>query len=377
MQAAKPDSRRVLVVGASGYFGRLLVEDLLQTTHVSLVLAGREQSRLESLRVILAGQGMGDRLETVVCELGDAASVRAALSGVAVAVCAAGPYQALPLTLLDLCIELGIPYLDLCDDRGFLRRVRSRVAGAQAVTELPPIGSGFSAVPALSAVLARLASPDFDVLEEIHVQIAPGNRQPRAEATVLSLLDSVGKRFDVLRDGSWQPVWGGSQSRSFAFPEPVGRRRGVLVDVADHDVLPEIFAAAGCEFRVSAELAIFNPLLRGLSWLRRLGFLRDPSLLSPSLRAIMAVFGRLGSDAGALGVEVQGRRAGASARAKACIVASQRGERIPVMPATLLVERLIEGSRPAGGLLPFADWIDAGSLAAACRQRGFELTVTG
>lgn len=107
---------RVLVVGAAGYFGRLLVEELAETADV--VAGGRRPELLESL-----GSGT-----VCVVDLADANAVARALETVSCAVYAAGPFQSLPMTLLDACCERGIPYVDISDDREFCARVCDRVA---------------------------------------------------------------------------------------------------------------------------------------------------------------------------------------------------------------------------------------------------------
>src|SRR5438093_11131643 len=102
---------KVLVVGGAGYFGSLLVDDLLRQDNCELVVAGRRPFH-------------SDRFETVEADLWNSTSLERALDGVTIAICAAGPYQSLPLTLVELCLKRGVHYVDLADDRGFVRQVR-------------------------------------------------------------------------------------------------------------------------------------------------------------------------------------------------------------------------------------------------------------
>ena len=98
--------KKVLIVGGTGYFGRLLVEDLRRHTDCELIVAGRNSA-----------------------DLRNPASLEAALKGASIAICAAGPFQALPTTLAELCLRDGIHYIDLADDRsqrgGFSRTGRA------------------------------------------------------------------------------------------------------------------------------------------------------------------------------------------------------------------------------------------------------------
>jgi hypothetical protein len=308
-----------------------------------------------------------------VCDLADPASVEALVPQVRVAVCAAGPYQGLPLTLLESCVKHGVPYLDLADDRAFYVKARDWVA-QQDGEQLPGVCVGWSAVPALSGLLARIAAGGMDRVYDIFVQIAPGNRSPRNKGTVASLLASLDKSFQLWREKSWREVPGWSEPRTFHFPLPIGPRRGYLVDVPDHEIFPALFHARRVEFRVGSELAVFNHGASALAWLsRRLTIQWHPwaGWLAPA----MGVLGFLGHDWGAVGVEVSGDQARLPVRRQARVIAGTVGQRIPVMPAAVMAARLLSGGAVQGGLVPVDGWLSRAELASECDNRGFELRV--
>jgi hypothetical protein len=361
-------ARKVLLVGGSGYFGRILAAELLRDTECGIVLAGRDRIRLDRVRRAL---GDDPRLETRVLDLRSPATIASALTEAGVAVCAAGPFQHLPTTLAELCLERGVPYLDLADDRGFVARVHALAAG---VADGPAVCTGWSAVPALSGLLGRIASEGMDRVDSIDIQIAPGNRAPRRAGTVASLLASVGRPFLVRADETWRQVTGWSEPRVFRFPAPIGSRTGYLVDVPDHELFPLIFDAGRVEFRVGAELAFLSRGLLALAWLSRRGIARDWTRWTPLFRAAMAALGWLGHDWGALGVEVLGSCAGRPLARRACVLAEREGHRIPVMPAAVLTVRLLSG-RVRGGLVPVDRWLDRPRLEEECRRRCYRLVV--
>src|SRR6266850_5797905 len=108
--------KRVLVLGA-GYFARLLIDDLLRYADCDLIVASRRRLR-------------SARFETASADLRDPSSLERVLAGVNIAICAAGPFQVLPTSLVDLCLTHRIHYIDLADDRGFVRKVRFLARGA-------------------------------------------------------------------------------------------------------------------------------------------------------------------------------------------------------------------------------------------------------
>lgn len=363
---------RILVVGAGGYFGSLLVEDLLRHTNAHLWIGTRASAGIEKLLHRFAPQ-LSARLTPCVADLARADSVEAVVREVDLAVCAAGPYQDLPLTLLESCAKMGVPYIDLADDRGFFVRARDWVARWNG-NPLPALCIGWSAVPALSGVLARMAVEWMDSVSALFVQIAPGNRFPRNKGTVASLLASLGKPSRVWREGGWSDALGWSDPRVFAFPPPVGRRRGYLVDVPDHEIFPALFHARRVEFRVGSELAILNHGASALAWLsRRFGVRWER--WAGWLSTAMGVLGFLGHDSGAIGVEACGPRDGLPVRRQACVIAASSGPRIAVMPASMMAARLLSREAVPSGLVPVDRWVTAPELAAECGKRGFQLSV--
>src|SRR6185436_14655218 len=266
----------------------------------------------------------------------------------------------------EACLERGIHYLDFADDRDFVRRGRELAATGKGSGPMPAVGIGWSTVPALSGLLTSIAAEGLGEIDSIRSQMAPGNRTRRRHATVASLLSSVGRSFEARRDGNWRGVRGWSEPRAFVFPSPIGRRTGYLVDVPDLELFPALFGARTVEFRVGAELAVLNRLL-GLA--ASLG--GDLARFTALLRRAAALFGSLGHDWGGVGVEVSdGKRT-----RRATIVASERGQRIPVLPAVATLSRLLCEDRAVTGLLPLDSWLTRDELQKECARRGYALAV--
>ena len=338
---------RVLVVGGTGFFGRLIVDDLLRFGECAVVVASRRPTS-------------SPRFETVTADLRDRRSLQRALTGITIAICAAGPYQQLPLTLVELCIERAVHYIDLADDRGFVLKVRSLVERSPHIqTAVCP---AWSTVSALSGVLAKVASQGMQSVESIRIHMAPGNRGARQTATIASLLHSVGRPFDVFRDGEWQRVRGWSEPREFIFASPIGKRRGYLVDVPDHDIFPELFGARTVEFRAGSELGLLNRCVSVLASTRR-----NWAAWSGFYQKAAALLSGVGHDGGAIGVEVTGTNL-----RSASIIADMQGERIAALPAAVMTQQLLSGV-PYRGLVSYADWLNGEQLRSECDRRGFRL----
>jgi hypothetical protein len=360
---------RILVIGGSGYFGRLLVQDLLSFTSASILIGGRNQKHLNEFCDTNRA-----RLYPIEVDLLRKETIAAALSGVQIAICAAGPFTGLPATLLELCLERRIHYIDLSDDRDFVLRARKVAADSPRADQIA-VCSGWSAVPALSGILASMAVQKLSSVESLRIQIAPGNRFPRSKGTVASLLASVARSFTVWNDGRWRTVSGWSEPRIFEFPPPIGARRGLLVDVPDHEIFPALFSAQQVEFRVGAEIDLFNRMLSILAWPYRRGQSSAPLLrFSGVLQFLMGLTWFIGHDWGAVGVVATGKtKDGLRSSYRACVMADHKGHCIPVMPAAIMTAMLL--SAPQHGLIPVERWLTREALERECDRRGFRVTL--
>jgi short subunit dehydrogenase-like uncharacterized protein len=94
-----------ILYGAYGTTGRLILDEALRRGHRP-VLAGRDPARLRTL-----GDATG--LDTVHLPLEDAATLRAALSGVRCVLLAAGPYHLTGPVMRAACLDTGCSYLDI------------------------------------------------------------------------------------------------------------------------------------------------------------------------------------------------------------------------------------------------------------------------
>jgi hypothetical protein len=341
---------KIVVFGGTGYFGRLLIEDLLRYSDCDLAVASRHHQH-------------SARFQSIVADLRDRESIDRSLSGAAVAICAAGPFQRLPTLLSELCINRGIHYIDLADDRHFVRRIRALAASTKCQSA---VCTAWSTVSALSGALVGIAAQAMTSVKSIYIHMAPGNRRARHTGTVTSLMHSIGRPITIWRNGASHVVSGWSDPRDYVFPAPVGVRTGYLVDVPDHELFPGLFSADTVEFRTSSELNFQNHILSFLS--RRGG---DYVPWSSFFRRAAGLLGWLGHDWGAVGVEVQG-----SSRCRVTILAEANAPRLAVLPASVTAMSLLSSGEPRHrGALSHADWITAEQLNEECRKRGFTLSV--
>jgi hypothetical protein len=240
------------VIGAAGYFGRLLIDDLLHHVRCNVVLGGRR---------LVSSSG----LETRTADLSDRASLERALNDIDIVICTAGPYQQLPLFLVELCLQRGIHYIDLADNRDFVQ------ASPRSDREVGscPVGGLCGMVHSLGAV--RVACEDSLQRNEIcgvdlrfrwRRAIAGRVRQRRSHPCfILSVANSGLFEMD---NGTTSPA--GRIHAIFYFHYRSASGADILSMFRIMPFFPDLFAARTVEFRAGSELAFLNGCL---SLLRR------------------------------------------------------------------------------------------------------------
>lgn len=147
------EPKRWMIYGATGYTGKLTVEEAVRRGHKPIV-AGRSADKVRKL-----AEKHG--LEARVFDLADPAAVRQALAGVAVVLHNAGPFSATSKPMLDACLETRTHYLDITGEIDVFAACHARDAEARRAGIVVLPGAGFDVVPTdcVAAMLKR-ALPD-------------------------------------------------------------------------------------------------------------------------------------------------------------------------------------------------------------------------
>src|SRR6266852_4643059 len=109
----EPALPRVVLYGGDGFFGHLVVEDLLKYSSVEIIFASRHPKSK-------AFHSSETRVRIVESDVNDYASVLSTIEDAKVVVSCIGPYQGQSLNLLRACIEKHVAYVDVADDRDFV-----------------------------------------------------------------------------------------------------------------------------------------------------------------------------------------------------------------------------------------------------------------
>lgn len=363
MSATTSEKGTVLVLGGGGFYGRYLVDDLLEHTDARVVVASRTPSR---------DHAWGNRVTTAICDIRDRGRLEELMAGYDVVVHCAGPFQYLPLAPVHAAIATGTPYVDIAEDRQFAREVRSLDAEVRAAGI--PLLSGISVAPAMEALFAAMAAPCLDSLTSIRTFAAPDTRKHRGEAMFHTMLIGVGRPFWQPRGGEPAQVYGWTEPEWMDFPPPLGRRLTYLVlEMANLDLLPELFGVQTVAFKAGTEHAFLNRLLGLAATVRvKTGHPRWERF-THLVRAFSWLIGRVGKDEGGVVFEIGGVKNGQVVTYRLAVVARHDGGLIPAVLASIAAQRLLHGRLTATGVVPIHQWIAPHELIDEFRRRDLRL----
>jgi short subunit dehydrogenase-like uncharacterized protein len=210
---------RLLVYGATGYTGRLILEEAL-SLGLRPILGGRTPNKL---RELAQAHRLSHRLATV----DDAGAVSAMLRDVDVLLNAAGPFRTTSPMLASACIERGVHYLDISGEFAVveaLARLGDK-ARARGVMLMP--GTGFDVVP--SDCMAALVARRLPDSQSLSIALSGLNAISRGSAETVFV--QYGELVMVRRGGRLVRLTPGELTRDFDFGE--GPRRTTAITWAD------------------------------------------------------------------------------------------------------------------------------------------------
>ncbi|HYB99396.1 MAG TPA: saccharopine dehydrogenase NADP-binding domain-containing protein [Candidatus Limnocylindrales bacterium] len=201
---------RLLVLGATGYTGRLVVS-ALERLEQPYVLGGRNRVALEEMAAALPS-----RPDVRVADAGDGASVAQALGGMRAVINTVGPFTMLGMPVVRAAVDMGVHYVDTTGEQTFQMQVyeslhrRAVSTGATVIT-----GAAFEyTFSYLGAALLHERCGPLLTVSSYH--FTDGFRP--STGTALSALGMIGERFVAFRDGRLAPMPTSWTARRVMFP---------------------------------------------------------------------------------------------------------------------------------------------------------------
>jgi len=346
-----PAGTAIAVLGGYGTFGTRVCRGLAARGH-RVTVAGRHVERASAL-----ARSLGEEHHAVEADAADLPSCRRALRGAAVVAVCAGPFSTLGSHVARAALEEGCHYVDIADDRAYIRTLRAldgdfARAGRSAVF-------GCSTLPALSSALALSLLEGDSAPEGARVTLFIGNDNVKGGASVRAMMDRLGGRGQGSR--------GFGDPQGVTLPAPFGRRKVYTFDGPEAELFPSLLGVRTVDVRLGFELSLVNA---GLSLLSRTG-IRWGAGAGSVLARLASLVPRVGSSGGAVLCELtwaDGRR-----RARA-VLAETDGQRMAALPCELVADALaLRPGRVPPGVSPPTSVVPADVLLAECSRAGMRV----
>lgn len=222
-------TQRVLILGGRGRIGSSVAQDIAKYTQAEITVTGRraiEKQRQTSFK-------------RLALDLGETEKLREAISNSNIVVHCAGPFHYRDTTVLQICIEQGVNYLDVSDHRSYTNKVLTlhEQAAEKGVTAV--INTGI--FPGISNSMVRECVEQFDRPEKIHLSYIVAGSGGAGVTVMRTTFLGLQNPFEAWINGKWETVKPYTQRETVNFPKPYGENGVYWFDMPETFTLPKAF----------------------------------------------------------------------------------------------------------------------------------------
>ena len=348
-------AQRILLIGATGVFGRHLAQHLAQIGGIELIVASRDIAKAKALTAELTARQCRAEVTPVALDTsrdieGQLAELKAWLI-----IDASGPFQGASYSTARAAIIAGSHWIDLADARDYILGFAQALDGLARANGVCAL-TGASSTPALSSAVVESLTAGWQRVDCIDIAICPGGRGQVGPSVIRAILSYVGQPIAIFDEGRALTAtgWGNPVHRHI---DGLGDRYLSRVETADGELLQRRFnVTTRIDFRAGLESWAEHFGLAAISFLRARAWLANPARLTPWLVRARRITALAASDTGAMTVAVSGLdEAGKCAEGRWSLLARQGdGPKVPILPALALTRQLLAcpaapGARPASG----------------------------
>jgi hypothetical protein len=316
--------KRVVVLGGTGFFGRLIANGL-SAAGIKPIIASRTRGEMR-------------------IDANNPLDLRNNLKTRDLVVDAAGPFQNRSPALIEAARTIGFDVIDISDSPEYTSMIYKYQA---------PIHSAgirvLTACSSLSTISAAvLKSLSVEEPRRLSAYLVPAIRHIASHATFASVMASVQRGF-----------------RMFHFPSPLGRRAGVVARSVDSVTLPKIFPSLRTtELVVDLRFPGMNLTLMAAP---RFQFVRR--LLERHEADVLSLAHTIGTTHGVLAYELA-----STVGYKYRIFTGEKSHMLAVIPAIQAAIAIVEGRFVSRGVVPPTEHADPALLFDAARKEGITTT---
>jgi len=221
--------KHILVLGAYGLAGRVIVKRLAARTSFPIMAAGRNETKLTRLLEDISS----DRVTMQVFDATDGPALKEACSNACFVINAVGPFARTGAAIARTVIECGCPYLDCANEQRHYHNLQELddLARQRGV----PMITAAGAIPGISTLLIANLLQRFPEMTEVSCCWAQF-RHAYADSGLASMMGGILEAMErplALHDGSLAPLIIGHSIRDFTLQVPFGKLRFMELPAID------------------------------------------------------------------------------------------------------------------------------------------------
>jgi saccharopine dehydrogenase-like NADP-dependent oxidoreductase len=226
-------TQQVLILGGSGRIGSKVAADLIAHTSAEITIAGRN---------IVVGnticQGLGDRAKFSAIDLSARSDLKSAIAQADLVIHCAGPFHYRDASVLQICIDEGVNYVDVSDHPSFTRKALAFRANAESADVTAVINTGI--FPGISNSMVRRDVEQLDHAEKIHLSYVVAGSGGAGVTVMRTTFLGLQRPFEAWIDGDWKIVKPYSDREVVEFPH-YGKVGVYWFDMPEAFTLPDTF----------------------------------------------------------------------------------------------------------------------------------------
>jgi len=361
---------KLLIIGGYGVFGGRLAQLLSDCPDLTLLIAGRNQTKAESFCAAYEG-----RAQAIPFTLNRENIAQALIQeSPDIVIDASGPFQDYgddPYLVPKACIAHRVDYLDFADAADFVFGISEldKAAKDAGVTIL----SGVSSFPVLTAAVLRKLGKDITI-ESVKGGIAPSPYAGIGLNVMKAVVGYAGGPVKLTRHGRSYEAKGLAESLRYTIAPPgflpLKNLHFSLVDVPDLQVLPQTYPEIQDIWMGAGPIPeILHRMLNVLAKARAVFRLPSWEPFAPFFFWVLNKM-KFGEHRGGMFVEVEGRRNGQPVtRSWHLLAEGDDGPYIPSMAIEAIIRKWLKGERPSLGARSAIDALETEDYEALFNKR--------
>ncbi|HAX90102.1 MAG TPA: saccharopine dehydrogenase [Cyanobacteria bacterium UBA11370] len=224
---------KILILGGRGRIGSSVAQDIAANTQANITVTGRTTPE------VAVKQKESSQIQFLPLDLADHEGLRNAIASHNLVIHCAGPFMYRDATVLKACIEEGINYLDVSDNRAFTRKALAcrEAAANKGVTAI--INTGI--FPGISNSMVRRDVEQLDEAERIHLSYVVAGSGGAGVTVMRTTFLGLQEPFEVWIDNEWKLIKPYSDRETIQFPKPYGKAGVYWFDMPEAFTLVESF----------------------------------------------------------------------------------------------------------------------------------------